>query len=369
MRKFTFIFFVLSLILNSCGNQTHENLNNKKQEVRNVILMIGDGMGAATVHAALTSNKGSLNMSRAQVCGFSLTGSANKYVTDSGASATAIAIGKKTNNGSLGTDDMGEAHPTILELSAFKGMSTGLIASGSIIHATSAAFAVHNCRQRSCEAIALEFIQSPVDLIIGEGLMYFKSRADGLDLMQQLQNKGYAVYYDIDEAKPADKIAVLFDKKQFDEANKDRNEMMCKSVVLAFESLTKNPEGFFLMVEGSQINIAGQPNKIEYLIAETLDFDKMVGLAFDFADNNPGTLVVVTAHHETGGLTILDGSYETGEVEAHFSTDGNTGVMVPVFAYGTGSEYFGGIYENTEIFNKICSLLNLPENKDITQAY
>lgn len=369
MKRFLFMFFVLSLIFNSCGNQSHEKLIKESQEVKNVILMIGDGMGVATVHTALTSNKGSLNMSRAQVCGFSLTGSANKYVTDSRAGASAIAIGKKANNGSFGIDELGVAHPNILELSAFKGMSTGLIASSSIIHSTSAAFTVHNSKWRSYEAIALEFIQSPVDLFIGGGLMYFKSRDDGLDLTQQLERKGFTVYYDIDEAKPADKLAVLVDKKHLEKAHKGRGEMMSKSLVLAFETLIKNPEGFFLMVEGSQIEFAGEQNDLEYLIAETLDFDKMVGLAFDFADKNPGTLVVVTADHEAGGLTILDGNYETGDVEVHFSTNGHTGVMVPVFAYGTASEDFGGIYENTDIFYKICTLLNLPENNDNTQAY
>ncbi|MCK4922026.1 MAG: alkaline phosphatase [Bacteroidales bacterium] len=369
MKRLAFMFFVLSMIFNSCGNQSYENLIKDKQETKNVILMIGDGMGVATVHAALTANKGSLNMSRAQVCGFSLTGSANKYVTDSRAGASAIAIGKKANNGSLGIDDIGKAHPNIIELSAFKGMSTGLITSSSILHSTPAAFIVHGCDLKSLETLAHEFIQSPIDLFIGGGLMYFESRADGLDLTQQLQRKGFTVYYDIDEAKPSDKLAVLVDNNNVEEAHKGSGEMMSKSVELALETLITNPDGFLLMVEGSQIEFAGVENNLEYLLAETIDFDEVVGIAFDFADNNPGTLVVVTADHESGGVTILDGNYETGEVEAHFSTDGNTGVMVPVFAYGSGSENFGGIYENTEIFHKVCSLLDLPENKDITQAY
>jgi alkaline phosphatase len=119
------------------------------------------------------------------------------------------------------------------------------------------------------------------------------------------------------------------------------------------EILQKNPKGFFLMIEGSQIDWAAHVNFADTVVDETLDFDKAVGVALDFAKTDGHTLVIVTADHETGGVTITGGDRATHKVKLSFSTKGHTAVMVPVYAFGPGSEKFAGIYDNTEIFRKI----------------
>jgi alkaline phosphatase len=113
------------------------------------------------------------------------------------------------------------------------------------------------------------------------------------------------------------------------------------------------------VVEGSEIDGGGHNNDITYTVEEILDFDRAVGKALEFAVKDGKTLVVVTADHETGGLTLVDGDLSTGKITGRYSTSGHTGLMVPVFAYGPGAEVFGGIDENTSFFNKFIRLLKL----------
>jgi alkaline phosphatase len=112
------------------------------------------------------------------------------------------------------------------------------------------------------------------------------------------------------------------------------------------------------MVEGSQIDWGGHSNNTQYIVEEMIDFDKAIGKVLEFAKNDGNTLVIITADHETGGFTINKGSTETGVVEGKFTTGSHTGVMIPVFAYGPGSEAFAGIYENNEIFHKMKKAYN-----------
>ena len=125
--------------------------------------------------------------------------------------------------------------------------------------------------------------------------------------------------------------------------------------------LDDHRKGFFLMVEASEIDGGGHENDMQYTIEEMLDFDKTIGKVLEFAEKDGSTLVIVTADHETGGLTLTRGNMETGEVTGRFSTKGHTGVMVPVFAYGPGAEHFTGIEENTSFYSKILSVLRLKE--------
>lgn len=136
---------------------------------------------------------------------------------------------------------------------------------------------------------------------------------------------------------------------------KGRGDMLPEASGKAIEILKRNKKGFFLMIEGSQIDWAGHGNYADTLIDETLDFDRAVGMVLDFAKKDGHTLVVITADHETGGVTIVDGDRQTHRVKLNFSTKDHTAVMVPVYAYGPGSEKFSGIYDNTEIFHKILS--------------
>jgi alkaline phosphatase len=131
--------------------------------------------------------------------------------------------------------------------------------------------------------------------------------------------------------------------------------MLPASTGKAIEILSKNPKGFFLMIEGSQIDWAAHAHAADTLIDETLDFDKAIGVALDFAQEDGQTLVVITADHETGGVTIVGGDMKAKNVKLAFSTAGHTAVMVPVYAFGPGSVKFTGIYDNTQLFQKILN--------------
>ncbi|MDR2556946.1 MAG: alkaline phosphatase [Bacteroidales bacterium] len=325
--------------------------------VKNVIIMIGDGMGVTQVYAGLTANHGSLNLERATATGFSKTYSASHYITESAAGGTAIACGQKTKNSYIGLNANGDSIPSIMDLAHLKGISTGIVVTCELTHATPGSFSAHQKDRYMSEEIASDISRSGIDVLIGGGRNMFEKRKDGVNLSKKMQADGYKVGYSLaDTAINAGKLLLLLDSTSLP-VYPDRGEMLPQSVSAALNILNKNPEGFVLMVEGSQIDWGGHANDINYVINEMLDFDRAIARAFDFADKNPGTLVVVTADHETGGLALIGGSFEEGTVDAHFAWGSHTSVMVPVFAYGAGAENFTGIYQNIDIFRKICSLL------------
>lgn len=338
-----------------------QSLQHEPQTVKNIILMIGDGMGTSQVYAGYTANKGYLNLFKAQYTGFSITNSADNYVTDSGAGGTAISTGKKTNNESIGVNSMGVPQKTILESAEEKGLSTGLVVTSSITHATPASFIAHQiCREENID-IANDFIQSGIDVFIGGGRIYFEGPKKGLNISDTLRHQGYEIVYTLEGIQPASSknLGCLIADNHLPKIIEGRGDYLVNAVNIALEKLVNNDSGFFIMVEGSQIDWACHSNDLPFLVGEMIDFDKAIGTAFDFADNHPGTLVIVTADHETGGLALTGGAIATGEVEGEFSTKDHTGVMIPVFAYGDGSELFAGIYQNTEIYCKMMQLLRL----------
>jgi len=325
--------------------------------------MIGDGMGTNQIYAGLTANKGFLNILRAKFVGFSKTYSADSYTTDSGAGGTAISSGYKTNNFAVGVDKTGVRKESIIEIAEINGLSTGIVVTSSVTHATPAAFYAHVISRNSEEAIAKYFLGSGIDILIGGGSKFFEKRADNINLLDSLRDQGYLVskkFKDIDTSSTKNLIC-LPNEINIPASHKGRGDFLPQATNIAINKLGKNEKGFLLMVEGSQIDWACHNNDIEYLTSEVIDFDKAVGVAFDFADRNPGTLVIVTADHETGGLAIKDGDLIEGTLKVKFASKGHSGVMVPVFAYGTNASCIAGIYENTEIFNKMMCLLGFNE--------
>ncbi|MCT4646672.1 MAG: alkaline phosphatase [Carboxylicivirga sp.] len=331
------------------------------RKTKNVILMIGDGMGANQLYAALTANRGELNITNMSHVGFSKTHSANKYITDSAAGGTAISTGYKTKNGCIAVDSLGNKHTTILEYAELNGMATGLVSTSAITHATPASFIAHQPDRKMYEAIASDFLETDIDVFIGGGKKHFTDREDGRNIIDELIQKGYAVKNSIDESTEITKgrLGILTADKH-NPAYKERGEMLPKATNKAIEVLENNEEkGFFLMVEGSQIDWGGHKNNIAYVVDEVLDFDRAVGEALAFAARDKNTLVIVTADHETGALTLLDGNMESGSIKAHFAKGGHTGVFVPVFSFGAGADEFKGVYENTELFYKMAKLMKL----------
>ncbi|MBC8155705.1 MAG: alkaline phosphatase [Bacteroidetes bacterium] len=325
---------------------------------KNIIFMVGDGMGTAQVFTALTANHGTLNLMRCTAIGFHRTQSADQFVTDSGAGATAFAIGKKTHNEAIGVDVYDEPHETILEAAKRAGRATGIVVTCSITHATPASFYAHVPSRSQSADIAGQLLTSDLDVFVGGGRAYFDDREDGQDLIEGLQTKGYQVLDSADDftTVAAGKLAVFTATHEPHKLAEGRGDVLFHGTKTALTLLDQHDKGFFMVIEGSQIDWGGHANDTRYIIDEMLDFDKTVGAVLDFAHRDGNTLVVITADHETGGLAILDGDVGEGSVQVEFATGGHTGVMVPVFAYGPGAETFIGIYENTAIYDKMLAL-------------
>jgi alkaline phosphatase len=330
----------------------------KGKTPKNVILLIGDGMGVSQVQAGYTANKGQLFLQNFKHVGFSNTSSADKYVTDSAAGGTALSTGKKTYNGAIGVDVNKNPVKTILEEAEDKGLATGLVSTSSITHATPASFIAHQESRNMYEEIAADFLKTDIDVFIGGGYKHFTDRKDGRNLAEELKQKGYRVEQDINAIKivKEGKLAGLT-AAEHNGRMEERGDMLPVATSTAINILSNNKKGFFLMVEGSQIDWGGHAGSTIYIVEDMLDFDRTVGKALEFAANNKQTLVIVTADHETGGLAVVDGNNETGMVKGEYPTGSHTGVMVPVFAYGPGAEQFTGIMENTDIPNRIRKLL------------
>ncbi|TKG95082.1 alkaline phosphatase [Puteibacter caeruleilacunae] len=330
-----------------------------KKHPKNIILLIGDGMGISQVFAGMTANKGQLNLENFKHCGYSRTQSADNYVTDSAAGGTALACGVKTNNGAVGVDERGVPVENIRERAASKGMKTGVVTSALVNHATPAVFLAHRANRNMYEEIALDIVNSNVDVAIGGGRTHFENRKDGLNLSDSLAHKGVKVTYNIDqfEAVNQGRVVGLFANMHV-EHYPERGHMLPRATAHAINLLKEDKDGFFLMVEASKIDAGGHQNKTPFITKEMLDFDQVIGAALEFAAKEKNTLVIVTADHETGGMCNTDGNFETGEVKAQYVYGKHTGDPVPVFAFGPKAEWFTGFMENTDIAEMLKALIN-----------
>ena len=332
-----------------------------QQGPKNIILMIGDGMGITQISAGMYSNDNYLNLERFPTIGLHKSYSGDNLVTDSAAGATAFSSGVKTYNGAIGVDMDSMPTTTILEMAEAAGMPTGLVATASIVHATPASFYAHAKSRSSYEEIAADLMNTDIDLFIGGGAKYFERReSDSLNLSSELRARGRSVssFVDTDfkdlKVDRAKTLAYYTADSEPLPFSQGRNYLV-KASELAVDFLHDRDTsdlGFFLMIEGSQIDWGGHSNDSEYIIAEMLEFDRAIGRVLDFAQRNGETLVIVTADHETGGYAINNGS-SLGDIKGAFTSDYHTADLIPVFAFGPGAEQFSGIYENTAIFDKM----------------
>ncbi len=348
----------------------------KQPQVRNVIFMIGDGMGITQAQLAMLSSEEPVSLEKAQYTGLCKTYSADNRVTDSAAAGTALSTGVKTYNGAIGVDTDKKPLKNLTEYAREKGLATGVVVTKDITDATPAAFLAHQPNRGMAEEIAMDIAASGADVLIGGGRKNFESRKDGVDLSAQLREKGYTVAYTLDEVRAVEKgkLAAQLAPGHMPKMSQDRGTFLPLATAQALKILqANNPKGFFLMVEGSQIDSGGHANDAEYTALESIDFCHAVQVAFDFADKNPGTLVVVTADHETGGLTLIspkdvrEGKVKTDAYEpantqglvVAFSTGNHSATLVPVYSYGAGAGHFTGVMDNTDIPKRIRLLLGL----------
>ncbi len=300
---------------------------------RNVILMIGDGMGSEHVWAAWACNGGRLNLMRLPVAGWSRTSSSSHAVTDSAAGGTAIACGERTANGVVGQSPKGRPYSSIAAELRAAGLATGLVVTKSITDATPAAFYAHASHRSQTPRIASQLAEAGFDVVLGGGAADVPAEA-------------------VERMREAGALVELAAPRDLPPATK-RGDYLPQSVARALKALDGKGQGFFLMVEGSQIDLAAHANDLRETVAEVLDFDRAVGVALDWVAEHPDTLLVVTADHQTGGLSILNANVEGRSVKGHFSTRSHSGLAVPLYAAGAGAQHFGGIYDNRDIPGRV----------------
>ncbi|WP_232622878.1 alkaline phosphatase [Pareuzebyella sediminis] len=319
----------------------------QNQKVKNIILMIGDGNGLTQISAAALANKGELTLTQLKDIGFLKTQSADDFTTDSAGAGTAISTGKKTRNRAIGVDVNGKPIENITELLSKKGFVSGIVTTDEISGATPSAFFAHQKDRSQTEDILNDLSKSDLSLFISNGQAKEQSNFAGFSLLPNLKEIGNS---------KENKVGFFIANTTAKESN---SGVLANATQEALQFLSQKNRPFFLMVEGAKIDSYGHENEIDGVISEGISFDKAVSKVIEFADKNPQTLVIITADHETGGLTIPQGNLENNTIEGDFTTHDHTGTMVPIFAYGPQSNTFQGVYENNEVFHKISKVLGV----------
>lgn len=400
---------------------------------KNIVIMIGDGMGPSYT-SAYRYYKDNPNTEEVEqtvfdrlLVGMASTYPANMsgYVTDSSAAATALATGVKSYNGAVSVDIQKRPLPTILEKAKSLGLSTGVAVTSQINHATPAAFLAHNESRKNYDALALSYLETNADVFLGGGQKYFPP-----ELLAQFIAKGYQHITHFEELTTLTqpKVLGLFSEVQLPWAIDEKGAKKLSTLTQkALSLLSQNNQGFVLLVEGSLIDWAGHNNDIATVMGEMDEFSNAIEVVEQFVREHPDTLMVITADHSTGGLSIgANGNYNWNpEILRHISastdtlaltaikgeqwqtdlshglgfelteeevsklntarmqgletmaiairhlidkrtdtgwtTEGHTGTDVQVFAAGPASELFNGHQDNTDIANKIFSLLPKPK--------
>ena len=354
-----------------------KKLKKVKDKAKNIILFIGDGMSISQI-TALRLSQGGPN-SRVAVDEFPysgkvLTHSANAIVTDSASSGTAFSTGIKTNNRALGVDVNGNPVENITEILDRSGFVSSVISTSEVTHATPAAFVAHASSRYLSDEISIQMSNSKIKNILGGGRKFFMAeedggiREDGINLIEKVKSNSKLITHK-DELEDialygGEQVFGLFSDEHLRDTNTPENHMTEPSIKEMLEfSINRSKNfiqsgcnGFFVMAEASQIDWAGHGNDYEYLMREMLDLEEGIKWALEFAKKNVDTLVIVTADHETGGLLIEPSDprkYENPDVKFSFNTGigrgSHTGVPVPIFAMGPGSENFTGTLDNTDV--------------------
>ncbi|MBO5708272.1 MAG: alkaline phosphatase [Bacteroidales bacterium] len=327
------------------------------KKVKNIIFMIGDGMGLEQISAAWVSNGGKLNMDNFSKVGIQWSYSANKLVTDSAAAGTALATGHKTNNGMISMTPDTVAVKSLAEEAMEKGKRAGAAVTCRVNDATPSVFFSHSPTRKNQEDIVSQMAASGVYFLSGGGIKYWTDREDGRDITAEVKENGYSFAATKEEMMAVQEgpLIALMGETEL-ERSLDRGDILPASVTKALQ-LLDNKKGFFLMIEGSMIDDGGHDNKAGHTMEEIFDFDRTLGLVLEWAEKDGETLVIVTADHATGGMTLLSGSIAEKRIKVNFSTEGHNGIALPVFAWGPHSEDFVGIYENTELSDRIRKLI------------
>lgn len=320
--------------------------------VENIILLIGDGNGLSQISAATLANGGQLSLTTLKSIGLLKTSAADDFTTDSAAAATALATGEKTNNRAIGVASDGRTLKNLTEILAENGYSIGIVTTDQITGATPAAFYAHQKDRDMENGIKKDLLQSKLSLFAGGGNPGTSDAflASGFALLDEVSQLG---------SSRKDKVGLILGKKNVPGVLGGRGNLLAETTQNALAFLRAKSKPFFLMVESSQIDSNGHYNHTGGIVAEGIDFDRAITAALKFADASGNTLVVVAADHETSGFSLPHGLPNGETIEGDFTTDDHTASMVPLFAYGPKSDHFSGVYENTEVFQKLLHVLGI----------
>jgi alkaline phosphatase len=326
--------------------------------LKNIIVFIGDGMGSEHVKAASmykTGNEGSLSFESFPYNASVTTYSADSSITDSAAAGTAMATGQKVNSGvvSVALPGDGSDIQTILEYYKLQGKSTGLITTTYMTHATPASFGAHESDRESMSAIAQDYLtQTMPNILLGGG-------GNGMDESSAI-SAGYTVVSDRDALLAIDTSSVSMLSGQFGTTNlpyeydglEDLPHLSDMTSV-ALDILNNDSDGFFAVIEGGKIDHAAHDNDIERTVQEMIEFENAIDVVYDWASSRNDTLIIVTADHETGGLTVDQNNGINVYPTVSWSSGGHTALNIPIYAWGEGADQFSGTIDNTDIYTKI----------------
>ena len=316
------ILFVVGLLLLPIGVSAGQ--------AKNIILMIGDGMGPSQFGAAwLYSNRvlgkelRMVEVMRSGRTAYLVNDTADTMVTESAAAAGQIATGKKMTARALSMEADGKTPvKTILEIAKDKGMATGLVTTSGITDATPAAFAAHVPHRSDEASVADQELRAGVDVLMGGRKQFFLpeisagKRQDNRNLLDEARSAGYAVVDSAAELHRVEggRILGLFNMGNMAyEMDRDSTSepSLAEMTGKTLQVLSQNPKGFFAMIEGGRIDHAAHRNDAAATIRDTLAFDEAVGVVLEFQRTHPDTLLMVTADHETGGMAIIGNSKES----------------------------------------------------------
>lgn len=298
---------------------THRN-DGGKGRIRNVIFLIGDGMGLSQITAAAYANCG-LTLMNFNYIGLQRNNALGAFTTDSAAGGSALATGERHANRHISMTEQGEAVPSLSDWFRGKGLPVGVVTLGNAVDATPTAFYGHSVERDNADELTRCLLDTPVDLLCGSGIRQFTERGDGIDLIGEL-SKSYRFVRSIDEINAAEGRVVCIDERMDEAAEESNLGLLAEATRAAIDKLQeRGDKGFFLMVEGAKIDYAGHSRCLPGSVIEMLSFDLAVAEALKFADENGQTLVVVTADHETGGLVLLDGDEQSGRIMGAYTTD------------------------------------------------
>lgn len=343
--------------------------NEEFKAAKNIIYMIGDGMGANIIEVAqryYTSDlyNDTLAINNLPSFGYQSTYSASHQVTDSAAGGTALSTGYKTTNEVIGMNkDATENYKNVLELAAEKGKSTGIVATKSVTDATPASFSAHVSSRSLNAQIAYQQLEKiaggSLDIVLGGGSSHYET-ADNKTIFEEAKENGMTYTTGWEETKEAEMPLVgLFATEHMDTTNEEL-PTLAEMTDLALKHLSEDKSGFFLMVEGSQIDSYGHEENLEREAEEMYAFDQAIAIAMRFVALNPDTVLIITADHETGGIKLPD-EYKKGELSGEYSSGNHSYTQVPVYALGYDTEKLDVIKENTDIAIFVASLMGEDE--------